>query len=109
MSHTALEASPWWQTDLGASRDLKAVEISNRTDCCGERLTNYWVFVSDTPFTPGLTPAQQAARPGVWSHRQATQQAASVTVPVARSGRYIMIQLAGTGYLSLAEVRAVSN
>ncbi|WP_405486264.1 LamG-like jellyroll fold domain-containing protein [Streptomyces sp. NBC_00096] len=109
VSHTALEASPWWQTDLGASRTLQAIEIHNRTDCCSERLTDYWVFVSDTPFTPGLTPAQQAARTGVWSSHQTTPAGASVTIPVSRTGRYVMIQLNGTGYLSLAEVKPLTS
>ncbi|WP_344659691.1 RICIN domain-containing protein [Catenulispora subtropica] len=106
VSHTDSQANAWWQTDLGSSRRLGSVAIWNRTDCCSDRLSDYWVFISDQPFDTALTPAQQAARPGVWSNHQSTKAGTPTRLNVNATGRYIMVQLSGTNYLSLAEVQA---
>ncbi|MEV6524469.1 alpha-L-fucosidase [Longispora sp. NPDC051575] len=105
-SDPATEANPWWQVDLGSSRPLGTVHLFNRTDCCANRLTDYWVFASDTPFGTGRTPAQQAATAGVWSVHQTTQAGAPSVVPVGRPARYLMVQQSGKQILSLAEVEA---
>ncbi|SDW38365.1 Lysophospholipase L1 [Amycolatopsis xylanica] len=101
VSHTDLEAHPWWQVDLGAVGPMSTVNVWNRTDCCSERLNDYWLFVSAHPFDTSLTPEQQAARPGVWSQRLS----GSASVPLSVTGRYVMVQLARRDYLSLAEVQ----
>jgi len=46
-SHTANEANPWWQVDLGAGYDLGYALIYNRQDCCGERSRSLEVLLSD--------------------------------------------------------------
>jgi hypothetical protein len=63
------------------------------------------VFVSDTPFDHSLTPAQQAAQPGMWSSHQTTTMGRPTRLPASTTGRYVMVQLAGTNYLALAEVQ----
>ncbi|WP_436499488.1 alpha-L-fucosidase [Actinokineospora sp. HUAS TT18] len=105
VTHTNSEATPWWQVDLGASVPVGKLAVWNRTDCCANRLTDYWVFVSDTPFNTSLTPTQQAAVVGVWSSRQTGQAGTPTTLTVGKTGRYVMVQLAGTNALSLAEVQ----
>jgi len=57
---------PWWQVDLGAVYSIDHINIWNRTDCCQNRLTNYYVFVSDTPFT-STNPNTTAGQSGVYS------------------------------------------
>src|SRR6185369_2311525 len=54
---TNRDAGAWWQVDLGASVPVNSVVIWNRTDCCAERLEDYWVFLSDAPFQAGDTAA----------------------------------------------------
>jgi len=47
-----------------------------------------------------------AGRPGTWGSHQAPAPEPSVTIqPPGVSGRYLRVQLGGTGYLSLAEVQ----
>jgi hypothetical protein len=105
---TNLEANPWWQVDLGASTPIGSIIIWNRTDCCGSRLSDYWVFVSDTPFLPTDTPATLQNRTGTFaSHLTAAPNPSSV-IPVGRAGRYVRVQLSGADYLSLAEVQVFS-
>ena len=64
VTHTNLEANAWWQVDLGASATVNSIVVWNRTDCCSTRLSDYWVFVSDTPFAPTDTPATLQNRAG---------------------------------------------
>ncbi|CAC5374581.1 unnamed protein product [Mytilus coruscus] len=37
-SHTGLDASPYWEVDLGKEYKIFRIEIFNRKSCCGERL-----------------------------------------------------------------------
>ncbi len=106
LTHTGLDANAWWQVDLGASATVSSINIWGRADCCGSRLSDYWVFVSDTPFGPADTPATLQSRAGTYSSHQTVQPnpGAIVTIPGAQ-GRYVRVQLSGTNYLSLAEVQ----
>jgi hypothetical protein len=107
-SVTATNRDPgaWWQVDLGASKAIGSVVIWNRTDCCSARLSDYWVFLSDTPFSPGDTPATLQNRAGTWSSHQTTAPHPSTTIATdGAKGRYVRVQLNGTDYLSLAEVQ----
>jgi hypothetical protein len=105
-THTNREANAWWQVDLGETRDLDAIVIWNRTDCCSERLTDYWVFVSDAPFDAGDTPATLQRRSGIWSSHQTSAPNPSTRLKLdGTEGRYVRVQLSGTGSLSLAEVQ----
>jgi hypothetical protein len=97
---------PWWQVDLGSSATLSSISIWNRTDCCGSRLSDYWLFVSDTPFSASDTPASLQGRAGTWSNHQTNTPAPSVSIPApGAQGRYVRVQLSSANYLSLAEVQ----
>ena len=95
----------WWQVDLGSSATVNSIVVWNRTDCCGARLADYWVFVSDTPFGPSDTPGTLQNRAGTWSSHQTVAPNPSTAIPVPSAlGRYVRVQLSGIGVLSLAEV-----
>ena len=102
---TNLEANPWWQVDLGASATISVITVWNRTDCCGSRLSDYWVFVSDTPFLAADTPATLQFRSGTFASHQTTAPNPSTTISVNATGRYVRVQLSSANYLSLAEVQ----
>lgn len=106
VAQTIYTVHPWWQVDLGGEQWLDAVQIWNRTDCCATYLTNYYVFVSNEPFT-SEDPNVLLADPAVWHHDDTGQAGRPTTVPVNRPGRYVRIQLAGStaNYLNLAEVQ----
>jgi choice-of-anchor C domain-containing protein len=107
VSHTDLEANAWWQVDLGTSMDVGSVVIWNRTDCCGSRLNDYWVFISNTPFATGDTPSTLQNRSGTWSSHQTSAPNQSTAIAAGVQGRYVRVQLAGANYLSLAEVQVL--
>lgn len=102
-THTENTFQPWWQVDLGASQTLDNIRLWNRTDCCGDRLSNFYVLVSDQPFvSTNLTTTINQA--GVSAYYTPGQAGVSYTINVGRTGRYVRVQLAGTNFLSLAEV-----
>ncbi len=105
VSSTTQETDPWWQVDLGSSRAIGSIAIANRTDCCGSRLSDYWVFLSNTPFGPSDKIADLKGQPGLWKSHQthAPDPVSAIGTPGAKA-RYVRVQLEGTGYLSLAEV-----
>ncbi|RPJ26712.1 MAG: hypothetical protein EHM33_10590 [Chloroflexi bacterium] len=104
VTHTLGDARAWWQVDLGAVQDIQDIQLWNRSDCCAERLSNYYVFVSDIPFT-STDLNTTLSQPGVWNTYRGGQAGWPTTISVNRTGRYVRVQLAGTNNLSLAEVQ----
>jgi hypothetical protein len=110
VTSTNQDPNAWWEVDLLASAPIGSIAIWNRADCCSERLDDYWVFVSDTPFRPTDTPATLKSRAGTWSSHQTAAPHPSVSLtPSGARGRYVRVQLNGTGYLSLAEVQVFAQ
>jgi F5/8 type C domain len=108
VSHTNYDYQAWWQVDLGTSYTLDQVNIWNRTDCCSDRLSNFYVLVSDDPFT-STDLATTLNQPGVLSFYVAGIAGSPSAIPIVRSGRYVRVQLAGTNYLGLAEVQVMGH
>ena len=93
VTHTTLEAQPWWQVDLGNSMNIGRVVVYNRTDCCAARLSNFDILVSDDGSSWRLAANYPTTPPN------------PVTLNVDSRGRFVRVQLRGTDYLSLAEVQ----
>ncbi|MBL8330296.1 MAG: discoidin domain-containing protein [Rubrivivax sp.] len=105
VAHTNSEANAWWEVDLGSSHALNAVRLWNRTDCCGERLSNFYLLVSDTPMQ-GRSLAQLLADATVWRSQYSGIAPRNTLISTANArGRYVRVQLAGTNFLHLAEVQ----
>ncbi|MFG3690810.1 alpha-L-fucosidase [Micromonospora sp. NPDC047740] len=105
VTHTAQpESEAWWQVDLQQSYQIGEIALWNRTDCCSTRLSNYYVFVSDTPFTSDSV-AGTLAQPGVRAFHHPETAASPTRIPVGMTGRYVRVQLtSASDPLSLAEV-----
>lgn len=95
---------PWWQVDTGQSYPIDQIALYNRSDCCADRLADYYVFVSDEPFA-STSVADTLAQPGVWSSHQTAQAGRPTVIDVGRTGRYVRVQLAGSNQLALDEVQ----
>mgnify|MGYP000932539476 CR=1 FL=1 len=109
VSHTARDLNSWWEIDLGRSYSINNIEIWNRTDvCCIGRLTNYYVFVSDNPFSStNLTNTMNQS--GVWKQNFSNYPDPMQLVNPGRTARYIRIQSTATVELNLAEVVVNAN
>ncbi|XP_070555089.1 fucolectin-like [Ptychodera flava] len=47
-SWTDEEYQPWWKVDLGVSRNIYKVVVTNRADCCSFRIKNAEIRVGDS-------------------------------------------------------------
>ncbi|AKJ27495.1 discoidin domain-containing protein [Caldimonas brevitalea] len=106
VTHTNSTAQPWWQLDLGSVQALRQVRVWNRVDCCAERLSNFYLLVSQTPFTSNNL-EQERLRAGVTALPFASVpggRVLDVDLPAGLTGRYLRVWLGGTEVLSLAEV-----
>ena len=104
VTHTAVESQPWWQVDLQSVANIQSINVWNRTDCCGEALSNFYVFVSANPFTANTVAATQS-QPGVSTYYVTGQGGVPTTIGVNQTGRYIRVQLGNNERLSVAEVQ----
>jgi len=103
ITHTQSEAEAWWELDLGSEAMIDEVVLWNRTDCCSQRLSNFYVLVSPDPFMSTVL-SDARAQSGVTEAFVSSLSTDSIAVPVGTAGRYIRVQLTGTDPLSLAEV-----
>ena len=110
VTHTAEDLNAWWEVDLGSVYEIESIEIWNRTGATKftQRLDDFYVFVSDVPFesTDLMT---TMAQDGVQSHRITTAPDPSASLSVGGTGQYVRIQLTGTNYLNLAEVKVLGR
>lgn len=112
VSHTAADRNAWFEIDLGGVEQIDQIKLWNRTDCCGFRLANYWVLVSEEPFPDDATADELRARPGTWSKLNTTSAPEATVSTGGVPGRYVRIALSGQGaleesFLSIAEVEVL--
>ena len=95
LTHTNGDATPWWRVDLLGRRRAERIDIWNRTDCCGERLTDFSIETSlnGTNWSVAKTITGPA---GVLT---------TVTFAPPLEARHVRVRLQGTGYLAMAELQ----
>ncbi|MEL6926609.1 MAG: discoidin domain-containing protein, partial [Bacteroidota bacterium] len=103
VSATDTELYAWWQIDLGAVSNIETIKLWNRTDNRSDRLSDYYVFVSDEPFSSD-DPNVTAGAAGVFSFYSAAEAGSPTNITVNRTGRYVRVQLNYEEYLTIAEV-----
>ena len=94
VTHTAnSDGSPWWQVDLGTTKNIGEIRLFNRTDCCSNRLSNFTVSVLNNSGTT------------TFSQTFTTQPSPSLTIDAGgASGSTVRVALNVNNRLSLAEV-----
>jgi len=103
VSITGNNTNAWWQVDLGSvENNISIVEVWNRVG--GTGTSNFYVFVSDVPFT-STNLNTTLAQTGVSSYYTSSTAGRPTSVNVGRSGRYVRVQLAGTGAIAVGEVK----
>ncbi len=53
-THTRIERRPWWRVDLESYYKVKGVRLTNRGDCCSERLRQIEIIVGDVDRDPTI-------------------------------------------------------
>ncbi len=98
--------NPWWEIDLGLVSNIETINIYNREDCCQQFLSNYYIFISDVPFT-STELNETLNQAGVVSLLQTDQAGLPSTITIGEVGRYVRIQLTGTSFLGITEVEVI--
>ena len=101
-SHTAYCCSPmpWWRVDFGGIAVVYSMNITNRGDCCGERLSDFNVRIGDSHIGRGELNA-------MFKQNLSVPQGAtsSFICDPPMHGRYLYIQMNLRTELSLCEVQ----
>ncbi|KAF1388420.1 hypothetical protein PFLUV_G00089980 [Perca fluviatilis] len=99
-THTIEQTNPWWRVDLLESYIVTSIIITNRGDCCAERLNGAEIHIGNSLQDNG------AANPmvGVISNIPAGRSL-KITVTSLVEGRYVTVVLPGLKrVLTLCEV-----
>ena len=98
----------WFEIDLGSEVSLNKINLFNRVES-SERLKNYYVFISSTPFTDSDVTALIGE--SSWTSGLVTEQAGFPTIfTMNTQGRYVRVQLRDADIpLSIAEIEVIGG
>ena len=111
VTHTVINTQqPWWQADLGGLNSIDNIVLHNRTNnCCTDRLSNFYVLTSSTPFG-NRSLSDLLSDDSVKSRFRTGLNDDSITLDFNNvQARYVRVQLLNTGTLSLAEVEVFGS
>ena len=106
VSATDKELNAWWQVDLGEVYNIETIKVWNRTDNRQDRLSDYYILVSDTPFA-STDLNSTIDQSGVDNYYNAGQAGTPSSESIGRTGRYVRIQLNYEEHLTIAEVEVM--
>ncbi|XP_073677559.1 fucolectin-like [Garra rufa] len=103
-SHTKGDKDPWWRVDLKEVHKVTRVIITNRGDCCSERIEGAQIRIGNSLENNGNNNQLAAIIKRIPAGATETFQFKPVT------GRYVNIFLPGHGkYLTLCEVEVFAD
>ncbi|MEM7134025.1 MAG: tectonin domain-containing protein [Chloroflexota bacterium] len=102
--HTQSENQPWWQVDLKNTYELESVKLFGRTDCCKDRLSDFYILISNNDMR-GKTLSQLLSDPTVWKLYEPGVVDGNKEFSTPAVGRFVRIQRRGAGYLQIAETQ----
>jgi len=99
------ESQSWWQVDLGANFSIENMVIFNRSDKLQSRLNNFYVLVSDTPFSQTATLDELLTNENILNSYFEGEAGQELEIDLVTTGRYVRVQLSNVGTLHMAEVQ----
>ncbi len=108
LASTDSDQEAWWEIDLGRQYFIDTIRIWNQTDCCPERLSDFYVLTSPSPFV-SQDLGQTRAQPGVNSTFVAGVAPTQNNLAIGRTAQYVRVQLSGQNNLQLAEVQVFGS
>nr|Q9I931.1 RecName: Full=Fucolectin-1; Flags: Precursor [Anguilla japonica]BAB03523.1 fucolectin-1 [Anguilla japonica] len=98
-SHTTNSPNPWWRVDLLQLYTITSVTITNRGDCCGERISGARILIGNSLENNGINnPACSVIG------SMETGETRTFHCPQPMIGRYVTVYLPKTEVLQLCEV-----
>ncbi|XP_075322307.1 fucolectin-6-like [Odontesthes bonariensis] len=99
-THTLEQTSPWWRVDLLESYVITSIKITNRGDCCGNRIAGAEIYVGSSKDYNGPDSQRVATIAGIPDGGTHT-----ITLSDGVEGRYVTVVIPGSNkILSLCEV-----
>ncbi|XP_070538276.1 uncharacterized protein [Ptychodera flava] len=103
-TQTQKEYQPWWKVDLGGEFEIYSVIVTNRADCCGDRLHGAVVRIGNSDVIVNNTQCGETITADTIDSNAAAE------VGCVLRGRFVSIQLENkTDYLSLCEVEVIGE
>ena len=102
VAHTSWETNAWWEVELAEVSLIDNIELWGATT--GNVMSNYYVFISELPFT-STDPAVLAADPNVTNILNTGFTSTPSIHNFGITGKYIRVQLATTGFVVIAEAK----
>ncbi|XP_061092934.1 fucolectin-6-like [Conger conger] len=93
-THTTNKPNPWWRVDLLQTYLIASVTITNRGDCCGERINKARILIGSS-----IHAAQCSMIDGL-----STGETKTFHCPQPMIGRYVTVILRKKEYLHICEV-----
>ena len=104
VSATNFNTEAWWQVDLGGTFQIDEVKIYNRTDG-SDQTGDYYLLISETPFIANdLNGAIAQSDYSVYDNNPPNSP---TTHSPNTTGRYVRIQIPGSGYIVIGEVEVM--
>ena len=107
LQHTRNEFQSWWEVDLGQLSEIESIQVYNRSDGVQDRLKDFYVLVSSAPFDPTASLSDHLANNNISQQFFSGEAGAQESIGLMAEGRYVRIQLSGTGILHMAEVEVL--
>uniref|UniRef100_A0ABM5GF69 Uncharacterized protein isoform X1 n=1 Tax=Pogona vitticeps TaxID=103695 RepID=A0ABM5GF69_9SAUR len=98
-THTELEINPWWTVDLTAEFRVLRVGVTNRGDCCSERINGAEIRIGNSPEKGGITNPRCATITSLGPGKTAVFDCGEM------QGRYVTVTIPGVRIISLCEVQ----
>ncbi|XP_036929658.1 uncharacterized protein LOC119005796 [Acanthopagrus latus] len=97
---TITQTNPWWKLDLLESYIITSIIITNRRDCCAERINGAEIYIGNSIRDDGFSNPVVAVISQIPAGRSL-----KITFTSHVEGRYVMVALPGSGrLLTLCEV-----
>nr|Q7SIC1.1 RecName: Full=Fucolectin [Anguilla anguilla]1K12_A Chain A, Lectin [Anguilla anguilla] len=98
-THSSGQANPWWRVDLLQVYTITSVTITNRGDCCGERISGAEINIGQHLASNGVNNPECSVIGSM-----ATGETKTFHCPAPMIGRYVVTYLPTSESLHLCEV-----
>lgn len=104
VSATQSQSQPYWQVDLQNNYFIEEIRIHNRTDG-SDRTRDAYVLVSDQPFSSSSLSTSRSQADYEFFISGSVGSPSIISPEL--SGRYVRVQMQGSGFLTLGEVEVM--
>ncbi|KAM8930741.1 uncharacterized protein RCH25_006706 [Pelodytes ibericus] len=102
-SHTDLDIEPWWRVDLTQTYNVTRVKITNRGDCCNERIDGAEIRIGSSPEKGGTKNPRCAKIESLGLAKEEEYVCGMV-------GQYVTVTIPNTAaYLTICELKVFGH